>query len=161
MDITYATGGLQQEYALLAQILQSELAKIGVTASLKQVEPGIFLDQQIKRSYKGIILSAGAYAHLQESSFLFNSSRTFHYNGDFSSTGIKDERWTQLAMAAPTEPDSAKRKALYSQLNDVVLDLCSTMTLSRYAQTAILRTKVRGLTYNQMPKFTFESAWLA
>ena len=161
MDITYATGGLQQEYTLLAQILQSEFAKIGITATLKQVEPGVFLDQQVKRSYKGILLSAGAYAHLQEASFLFNSSRTFNHDGDFSTTGIKDDRWSQLATAAPIEPDSAKRTALYSQINDVVLDLCGTMPISRYAQTAILRSNVRGLTYNQMPKFTFDSAWLA
>ncbi|MBV9581768.1 MAG: ABC transporter substrate-binding protein [Chloroflexi bacterium] len=161
MDITYATGGLQQEYALLAQILQSDLAKIGVTATLRQIEPNTFLDQQIKRSYKGIFLSAGAYAHLQEASFLFNSSRTFNYKADFSTSGINDDRWTQLATAAPTEPDLGKRKALYSQLNDVILDLCGTMPLSRYPQTAILRNNVRGLTYNQMPKFTFESAWLA
>jgi ABC-type transport system substrate-binding protein len=132
-----------------------------VTATLKQVETGVFLELQLERSYKGILLSAGAYAHLQEASFLYNSSRTFHYNGDYSNTGIKDERWTQLATAAPTEPDAAKRKALYSELNDVVLDLCGTMPLSRYAQTAILRTNVRGLTYNQMPKFTFDTAWLA
>jgi peptide/nickel transport system substrate-binding protein len=161
MDITYATGGLQQEYALLAQILQSEFAKLGITATLKQVEPGVFLDQQVKRTYKGILLSAGAYAHLQEASFLFNSSRTFNHNGDFSTTGIKDDRWSQLATAAPIEPDSGKRKALYSQINDVILDLCGTMPISRYAQTAILRSNVRGLTYNQMPKFTFDSAWLA
>jgi peptide/nickel transport system substrate-binding protein len=161
MDITYATGGLQQEYTLFAQVLQADLANLGVTATLKQVEPGGFLDLQIKRSYKGIILSAGAYAHLQEASFLFNSSRTFHYNGDFSNTGIKDDRWSQLAMTAPTEPDPARRTALYSQLNDVVLDLCGTMPLSRYPQTAVLRTNVRGLTYNQMPKFTLDSAWLA
>ena len=161
MDITYATGGLQQEYALLAQVLQSDLAQLGVTATLKQVEPGVFLDAQIKRSYKGILLSAGAYAHLQEASFLFNSSRTFSYKSDFSTTGIDDDRWTQLAMAAPIEPDAAKRKELYSQLNDAVLDLCGTMPLSRYPQTAILRSNVRGLTYNQMPRFTFQSAWLA
>jgi peptide/nickel transport system substrate-binding protein len=161
MDIMYASGGLQQEYAQLAQVLQADLAKIGVTATLKLVEPAVFLDSQIKRSYKGILLSAGAYAHLQESSFLFNSSRTFHHNAEFSSTGLRDERWTQLANAAPTEPDAAKRKALYSQLNDVILDLCGTMPLSRYPQTAILRANVQGLTYNQMPKFTFDSAWLA
>jgi hypothetical protein len=35
------------------------------------------------------------------------------------------------------------------------------MRLSRYPQTAVLRGNVRGLTYNQMPKFTFDSAWLA
>jgi peptide/nickel transport system substrate-binding protein len=161
LDITYTTGGLQQEYTQLAQVLQADLAKIGVTATLKLIEPSAFLDQQVKRSYKGILLSAGAYAHLQEASFLFNSSRTFNHNGDFSNTGIKDERWTQLATAAPTEADPAKRKALYSQLNDVILDLCATMPLSRYPQTAIMRANVQGLTFNQMPKFTFESAWLA
>jgi peptide/nickel transport system substrate-binding protein len=161
LDITYATGGLQQEYQLLAQVLQADLAQLGITASLKQVEPPVFLDVQIKRSYKGIILSAGAYAHLQEASFLFNSSRTFNYNGDFSSTGIWDDRWTQLAQTAPTEPDATKRKGLYAQLNDVILDLCGTMPLSRYPQTAILRANVHGLTYNQMPRFTFPTAWLA
>jgi ABC-type transport system substrate-binding protein len=131
------------------------------TATLKQVEPGVIRDLQVKRSNKGIILGAGALAHLQEASFLFNSSRTFHYNGDFSNTGIKDDRWTQLATAAPTEPDPAKRQALYAHINDVVLDLCGTMPLSRYPQTAVLHNNVRGLTYNQMPKFTFASAWLA
>jgi ABC-type transport system substrate-binding protein len=59
------------------------------------------------------------------------------------------------------EPDAAKRKALYSQLNDALLDLCGTMPLSRYPQTAVRRTNVRGLTYNPMPKFTFKSVWLA
>jgi len=157
----YASGGLQQEYAQLAQVLQADLARIGVTATLKLVEPAAFLDAQVKRSYRGILLSAGAYAHLQESSFLFNSSRTFHHNGDGSSTGINDERWTRLATAAATEPDQVTRKGLYSQLNDVILDLCGTMPLSRYPQTAILRDSVRGLSYNQMPKFSFESAWLA
>jgi peptide/nickel transport system substrate-binding protein len=161
IDITYATGGLQQEYTLLAQVLQSDLAQLGITATLKQVEPQVFLDQQIKRSYKGMLLSAGAYAHLQEASFLFNSSRTFNYNGDFSNTGIWDDRWTRLAQTAPTEPDASKRVALYAQLNDVVLDLCGTMPLSRYPQTAILRAQVHGLTYNQMPRFTFPTAWLA
>ena len=64
-------------------------------------------------------------------------------------------------MTAPTEPDAAKRMALYSQVNDVVLDLCGTMPLSRYPRTAVLHANVRGLTYDQMPKFTFDSAWLA
>jgi hypothetical protein len=50
---------------------------------------------------------------------------------------------------------------LYAQLNDALLDLCGTMPLSRYPQTAVRRTNVRGLTYNPMPKFTFESVWLA
>ncbi len=103
---------------------------------VKQVEPQVFLDVQIKRRYKGIILSAGAYAHLLEASFLFNSSRTFSYDGDFSNTGIWDDRWTQLVQAAPTEPDARKRKVLYSQLNDAVLDVCGTTPLSRYPQTA-------------------------
>jgi hypothetical protein len=35
------------------------------------------------------------------------------------------------------------------------------MPLSRYPQTAILRANVHGLTYNQMPRFTFPGAWLA
>jgi hypothetical protein len=43
---------LQQEYQLLAQVLQADLAKLGIVASLKQVEPPVFLDAQIKRSYR-------------------------------------------------------------------------------------------------------------
>jgi hypothetical protein len=45
---------------------------------------------------------------------------------------------------------------LYSQLNDALLDLCGTMPLSRYPQTAVRRTNVRGLMDNPMPKFTFK-----
>ena len=45
-------------------------------------------------------------------------------------TNFKDEAYSQLVQAAGSEIDPAKRKQLYSQINDLILDHSFTMNVS-------------------------------
>ena len=90
-----------------------------------------FLSQALRR---GLIASA-AVAGL--------ASGAFGANGGFSN--FKDETYGQLVRSAASELDPAKRKQLYSEINDLILDQSFTMTLSSLVQTFVWLPKVHGI----------------
>jgi ABC-type transport system substrate-binding protein len=47
-----------------------------------------------------------------------------------------------LVNSAAAETDPAKRKQLYSQINDVILDQCFTLTVCSLLQTSISRNNL-------------------
>ena len=59
-DITYNTGGFGREYASLAQIYQSDLAKIGVKTTLKPLDSPTFNAAGLQLTYKGVRIAAGS-----------------------------------------------------------------------------------------------------
>jgi len=62
-------------------------------------------------------LSAGApSASCRKPAPEFALSRTFGYASNAG--GYYDEKWTQLASGVATEPDAAKRKQMYGEIND-------------------------------------------
>jgi ABC-type transport system substrate-binding protein len=63
------------------------------------------------------------------------------FNFENNSDGFKDPRYAKLVNSAATEPDAAKRKQIYGQLNDYLLDQSLTMPLSLYPSTALTTAK--------------------
>ena len=53
----------------------------------------------------------------------------------------------QLINSATTEPDAAKRKQLYSQINDFILDQSFLMMIARSYTTTLAQAHVRGVRY--------------
>src|SRR5205814_7441977 len=122
MDIAWSTGpGFPAEYMALAQMIQTDLAKIGIRANLKPLAPADFGPPGAgnKPTFNGMRLSAGAFAHLAEPSMEFVVSRTMGYLSN--AAGYYDDSYTQLVTSAATEPDAMKRKQLYGQINDQLL----------------------------------------
>jgi peptide/nickel transport system substrate-binding protein len=162
IDISWTpAGGFSNEYSQLVQVIQQDLAKIGVKARLQQLQAPQLLDIQLKKSYRGIILSASILAQLSEAATLFQASRNFSHDPNFSSSGLKDDRWTQLVVTAGQEADPAKRKAIYSEINDLILDLVPVTAFSRYPHTHISSAGVQNLDYNQVPGLVLTDAWFA
>jgi peptide/nickel transport system substrate-binding protein len=156
IDLTYATAGYASEYAQLAQIYQADLARIGVNATIKPVDNPTFSGFTSKLSYNGVVLSAGAYANVSEPSATFTiGGPTWTQQGNF-----KDPTWTQLVSDAATQPDIAKRKAIYSQLNDIVLDQSFVMPISLYPNISIASNKVHALRIDRSNRLTYTEMWL-
>ena len=65
-DISWSLAGFQAEYAALAQVIQSDLAKIGIKTNLKPTDPAAFTQAGPGKNptYNGMRLSAGAFAQL-------------------------------------------------------------------------------------------------
>jgi peptide/nickel transport system substrate-binding protein len=157
IDLTYATAGYASEYAQLAQIYQSDLAQIGVTASIKPVDNPTFGALNSKLNYNGAILSAGAYANVSEPSATFSiGGPTWTQQGTW-----KDPTWMQLVGQAATEPDTSKRKAIYNQMNDIILDQSLVMPISLYPNISIAGSRVHDLRIDRSNRLTYTEMWLA
>ena len=70
------------------------------------------------------------------------------------------DQYRQLVTAAGSEPDTAKRKQLFSQLNDFVLDQSFVMLFNANPETFLTRANVHGQVYNMHQGLEMHQLWL-
>jgi peptide/nickel transport system substrate-binding protein len=130
------------DQAALGQIMQNDLAKIGIRITLKISEHAAYLAELNEIRYKGLSLGNAAYGSLELASML-TASRHFDPAGPAS--GFDSDRYRQLTSAAAAEPDRAKRKAIYSDLVELFIDESFSMPVTENRGTFMARPNVHGL----------------
>jgi peptide/nickel transport system substrate-binding protein len=158
-EITYSTSGYASEYASIAQIYQADLAKIGVTTTLKPVDGPTFTQQGLTLTYTGLRIGSGGGAGVADASSLLQGGNAYNYANNFS--GFKDDAYAQLVTAASTEPDASKRKQLYAQLNDYLLDQCFTFAFSLYPFIIADGPNVHNLQFDPSGTLGYVDAWVS
>jgi peptide/nickel transport system substrate-binding protein len=160
-DINWSLAGFSAEYQALATVIQADLAKIGIKTNLKPQDPPTFTAQGNgqKPTFNGMRLSAGAYGQLFEASSLFSLSRTMGYASNLA--GFYDDKFTNLVTTAATEPEAGKRKQIYAQINDFLLDVGYIQVISAYSNIMALGGNVRGLRFEPSTFVTLREMWLA
>jgi ABC-type transport system substrate-binding protein len=88
----------------------------------------------------------------------FTSGSTTNYRGN--NGGFLDDNYSQLVQSAATEPDAAKRKQLYSQLNDFLLDAAFVYPLASRQTRSLARANVHDVGHRRNEMYTFQQAWL-
>jgi peptide/nickel transport system substrate-binding protein len=146
------------EQASLAQILQADLQTVGLKATIQAQDPPTW--RTTTASLKGwhINIAGSDYSQLLPST-LATMSAWWSYS--VGQTGFKDPQYEQLVTTIGTEPDAAKRSALYGQLNDFLLDQSFAMVVSPAPPRLLARANVQGLRFLQHEALDFTSAWLA
>jgi len=139
------------------QVYQADLASIGVKMTPKLVDAATWLDQANNVKYTGMWASGDNYSNLNPGSLFAVSPgwRVFPNND-----GFKDPRWEELVSAANTEADPAKRKQVFSDINDYVLDQCFTYAVSNNPVWWITSNKFHGLTPTLHQGFLWTDAWM-
>ncbi|MBV9323497.1 MAG: ABC transporter substrate-binding protein [Chloroflexi bacterium] len=157
-EINYSTSGFSQEFASMAQIYQADLQSLGLNVSLKPVDGPTFTQMGQQHTYQGLRIGSGAGAGNYEASTLLQSTTAFNYAGNFA--GFQDDTYARLVLAASTEPDAGKRKLVYSQLNDYLLDQSFTFAFAWYPSIAVVASKVHGLDFSSSAALSYSQAWL-
>jgi peptide/nickel transport system substrate-binding protein len=155
LDLLHSVVSL--EAAGYAQIYQADLAKIGVNGVIRSLQPAALLDAWHTQNY-GLYFASDPWSNLEPVT-QFTSGSTTNYRGN--NGGFLDDNYTQLVQAAATEPDADKRKRLYSQLNDVLLDAAFVYPLASRQTRALARSNVRDVGHRRNEMYTFQRAWLA
>jgi peptide/nickel transport system substrate-binding protein len=160
-NIAWALAGYAAEYEALATIIQGDLAKIGIKTNLKPTDPPTFTQQGLGMNppFNGMRLSAGAFCQLSEAGSEFALSRTFGYASNAG--GYYDDKWTQLASGVATEPDPGKRKQMYGEINDYLLENSFAMVITAYPDIDLLRPNVMDLKYFLSTATNDRNIWLA
>jgi peptide/nickel transport system substrate-binding protein len=139
-----------------AEMYQADLAKIGVATTLKPLEPGVWQTTSRGLQY-GLNLTFTGPAALQPVSLA--SSAVF--SPDLSTTGFKDDQYSTLVGAVGAEEDATKRKGLYSQLNDLLLDQSFAMPLCANPTNIVVSARVHDVVYTMHEAVDYSHAWIS
>ena len=109
--------GLPQYPELLktGEVVRDQLKKIGITMNIKQVDVSVWFDAFSKKDYQ--ITSAYQERTLDPDNFY---SLVIASGGPINTTGYSNPTVDKLIAQAAQETDEGKRKALYTQIRDIV-----------------------------------------
>ncbi len=155
-DLVTNTGN--QETNSLAQLYQSSLAQLGITLTIKPYDTATYLDQINNHKYTGAYIGGIAYAAMEPVTRMANS-RHLDPSGN-SNSGYTSPEYVQLFNAASSEPDTAKRKAIYDQVNDLLLDEAFVNSITSSPARMLTKSYVKDIGLSQHGAFLFNSAWI-
>jgi len=144
-------------YGPMLEILQNDLNSIGVTMNITQMDIASMLGRMNAHQFQAY--AAGDNWSNFEPITPLSADASLNYrvnNADFH-----DETYSRLVSTAAMEPDAAKRKQLYSQINDVLLDQSFDIIICSNIIRATTTNKVEGLGHRRNDFFTFTDAWLS
>jgi peptide/nickel transport system substrate-binding protein len=130
------------EYASVAQIVQSDLATLGIQLGIKPLETAAFNQAGLSKQGFGLIQDGSLFAQLLPSAITVLS--TF-YQPTAPKTGLVSDQYTQLVNQLGVELDPAKQKALYDQLNDFLIDQSHIMPLVATIGSVLARANLNGV----------------
>jgi peptide/nickel transport system substrate-binding protein len=154
LELTYVSANAS--FGQLAQIYQSDLASIGVTATLKPVDSAVWGQITPKAQYNGLNIAPGGFAQVQPTTFFLFSVYWLLQN---NAEAFESDQYRQLLTAAGSETEPAKRKQLLSDLNDFVLDQSFVMLISSNPETFLTRANVHGQSYNMHQGLQMQQLW--
>jgi peptide/nickel transport system substrate-binding protein len=154
-DLTFLT--IPPELGQLAQILASDLDKIGVKLNLVPLETPAYLARTAAHDFQ-ITLQNALFSHMEPGT-MFNLSGLYR-PAPQGTTSFGSDQYTQLIAASQNEPDLARRKQVFSDLNDLFLDECFVMPLALQPVYIVARSNVANIKWriNQAP--IFSEMWL-
>jgi peptide/nickel transport system substrate-binding protein len=147
------------DQALIAQIFGADLQKLGITLQIRPLDQGQYLNEQNNRLYNGMYVGTTAYQTLEPVSSM-NASRHLDSSGN-SNTGFTSDQYRSLHATASVEPDAAKRKALYSQITDLIIDESFIMPIGSVPVRMVARAAVNDIFPSRHGALMYNSAWLA
>jgi len=149
------------ELTSFAQILQNDFAKLGITLNLKPQDTAAYLDVVNNWKYQGFWLGGGSFAQLDPAT-AFTKSRALSVTGNSSAfTAPANAAAVELVGRATTEPDQTKRKQLYTELNNMLLDETYIIGMSPTANRLMTTTKVHGVSSTLHSAQKWWEVWLA
>jgi peptide/nickel transport system substrate-binding protein len=158
LQLDFAFAPTLPEYATIAQIYQSDLAKIGVTLNVKSMEIAALFDVIHHQKYNGVYTLNDSWAAMEPISMLAVGASL---NPKLNNAGFSDDQYTQLVAKTFAEPDAAKRKQLYSQLNDYILDQSFGIPIAPSTSRVVSQSSVHGLEFRMNDVMYLGNVWMS
>jgi peptide/nickel transport system substrate-binding protein len=142
LDFVYAP--TLPEYGTIAEIYQSDLAKVGVTLNVRSMDIAALFDVIHSQKYNGLYTLNDSWAAMEPVSML---SAGASLNPRINNAGFQDDKYTALVDSAKAEPDPSKRKVIYSEINDYILDQSFGMPVAPSTSRVITKSSLQGLEF--------------
>jgi peptide/nickel transport system substrate-binding protein len=138
------------------QIYKADLASIGVTLNIKAYDPATWAGNVLGHTYNAMYATGDVVANLLP----INNLNGPTWRPNPNNTDWDTPEWKDLVGQVATESDPAKQKAVYSRMNDYILDQSWAMPFATNPQILVATNKLKGVTTNQYGAWYFTDAWL-
>lgn len=143
------------ESAALVQIFQADLASIGITMNIVNMDLAPWLDLVNNRKYNGMYYSPAGISSSVGTEL--TTSKIWQVGNNNS--GFDSPLYQQLGAASTTETDPGKLQQIYAQVNDLMLDESFGIPLCSRPPTNMLRAGVHA-TNQQFGGWWYRDAWV-
>lgn len=155
--ITISSG--DQNASSEAQLLQANLAKIGIKLKIKTLDPSALTTAKIAGNYD---MAFGLYTtDIVDPDEIARFAGTFTGGVKTVYTGFKNAKMDQLAATASSTTDQATRKKAYDQMQQIINDNVPYIPLFYVPGIYSYSKKVGGFKPGATGNYFLEHAWLA
>jgi peptide/nickel transport system substrate-binding protein len=123
----------------LAQVIQSQLKNIGVTAELEVVEWGVYIDRWVKRDFDSMVELRGGSS--EPDRFLY---RTLHSTGGVNNFMFKDVEVDKMLDLGRSQTKPAERKVTYDKVQTLLSEKAPVIFLYCPSENHLLSSEVSG-----------------
>ncbi|GAC1321293.1 MAG: ABC transporter substrate-binding protein [Chloroflexota bacterium] len=155
-DINYSSS--DYEPGQLAQIMQASFTSLGAKMTARSMETAALQDLFNRAAYKGLSLRFSGFGGTDPAT-LFTIGSYFRLNTNASA--FKSDRYEQLVKAAGAEADTARRKQIFNDLNDVLLDESFVAIVCSQTVSVITQSSVNGVAHSMHEAVLWTDAWKA
>lgn len=142
----------------MAQIYQADLQTAGFNATIKSMDAQAILQYADMQKNPGLWINQSGYAQLGPQAMCTISR---HWNIGANAEGFNNDQYRQLVNTLSTEPDAAKRKPLYDQLNDFLLDQQFVIVVASHAEAVVSRANLQNVRWDMHGARRYAEMWFA
>jgi len=149
--------GLDALNPKIAQVIQSDVAKIDLKIDVQTVENSVFQQNLSDAKFPQLYANTMGNSNLTPVSFYLT---TFPVRVTGNASKYTSPEYTDIVNKMQVETDPAKLKALYDQANKLMLDESFNMPYCQAPQGWVLAKSVKGFAYDPNNFIYLDSAWL-
>ena len=157
LPLEYSTALANHE--AIAQIVQENLAEIGITVTLQPNEQPDHIAKLIGGTFPGLWILDHAYAQYQPSTLAVTA---YPFNADKNSSNFVDDDYKADAVAAweQVDPQSPEAEESYAELSDDLLDNLFLVELARTYFQGVTSKDVQDFTWSKRSEPQLGKTWL-
>ncbi|MBU0927534.1 MAG: ABC transporter substrate-binding protein [Spirochaetes bacterium] len=139
IDVEMTVPSSYPDVVAISQVLQQQLAGVGIRVTLKQMEIGQYVDAWKKKGHQVMAGKNGAGIDPDRSLYFF-----FHSTGSANVWGYSNPDFDKLVEEAKVTLDQAKRSALYNQAQEILYQDAANLFFASPMTYCFINAKVKG-----------------
>jgi peptide/nickel transport system substrate-binding protein len=139
-----------------AVLLQANLAAIGINAAVTELELAAWIDRLVTKPDYVMSTNSYGYGDVDPSTFFTRDS----INPDTNVQGFKNEEYAKLVQEGATTVDEAKRKEIYSQILQLMMDEMPGFLVANTQELFAAQKTVMGFNPGPLIRHHYETTWI-
>ena len=146
-EFTVLTATTNPDGARLLQVFQADLAQIGITLNIDEVEPAQYRPRALDLDFDGAIFTYGRAS--KDPASLFGTTGVWRPGPEpINLSGYTSEEYRRLVAAGQSEMDSVRRQEIYQELNRYQLEQSFILVITPVVRWWAMKDSVAGFARN-------------